>query len=79
MGFYVELPGKDGLPGNMYYYSFQRFKKETKLKVYSTDKALQSYLGTLKEDKTKGKDFSFEFGAKYAEPLANFKSHWGGQ
>jgi hypothetical protein len=79
MGFYVELPGKDGLPGNMYYYSFQRFKKETKLKVYSTDKTLQSYLGTLKEDKTRGKDFSFEFGAKYAEPLANFKSHWGGQ
>lgn len=79
MGFLVQLPGKDGVPGDFYFYAFQRFKKETGLKVYSSDKALQSYLGSLKEDKTKGKDMAFEFSAKYADPLGNFKSHWGGE
>lgn len=79
MGLLVELPGKDGLPGNLYYYAFQRFKKETRLKVYSTDKELQTYMSTLKEDKTKGKDFSFEFSAKYSEPLGDFRTHWGGE
>lgn len=79
MGLLVELPGKDGLPGNFYYYAFQRVKKETQLTVYTSDKPLQSYMGTLKDDKTKGKDLAFKFSAKYSEPMSKFKENWGGE
>jgi hypothetical protein len=79
MGFFVELPGKDGLPGYFYFYSFERIKKSTVLKVYSTDKELQGYLGTLKEEKTKGKDLEFMPASNYSDPLSDFKYYWGGQ
>lgn len=79
MGLLVELPGKDGLPGDFYFYSFERIKKETILKVYTTDKTLQNYMLTLKEDKTKGKDLSFGFNKNYADPISQFRGFWGGQ
>ena len=80
MGFMVELPGKDGIPGDYYFYSFQRVKKETELRVYSSDKNLQNHLNSLKEDKTKGKDFSFGLRTGGAsDALNDFKYFWGGQ
>jgi hypothetical protein len=79
MGLLVELPGKDGLPGNYYLYKFERIKRETILKVFTSDKALQSYMATLKEDKTKGKDISYSNVVKgAAEELSKHKSHIGG-
>ena len=80
MGLLVELPGKDGLPGDYYYYRFERIKKETMLKVYTSDKTLSRYLSTLKEDKTKGKDITFSGVVKgSSEELGKFKTYWGGQ
>lgn len=80
MGLLVELPGKDGLPGDYYYYRFERIKKETMLKVYTSDKTLSGYLSTLKEDKTKGKDITFSGVVKgSSEELGKFKTYWGGQ
>jgi len=80
MSFLVELPGKDGLPGDYYLYKFERIKKETLLRVFTSDKALQGYMSTLKEDKTKGKDISFENVVKGAsEELSKHRGAVGGQ
>lgn len=79
MGLLVELPGKDGLPGNYYLYKFERIKKETILKVFTSDKELQNYMSTLKEDKTKGKDVSFSGVVKgAADELGKHKGYVGG-
>lgn len=79
MGFLIEMPPKEGVPGDFYFFDFERVKRETVLDISTSDKALRDYLVLLKEDKLKGKDFSFGFRKDAAQGLSNFKGHWGGQ
>ena len=83
MGLLIQMPPKEGIPGNYYFYSFERVKKETILKVYTSDKALEGHLTLLtekSEEKTKGKDLSFTFrkaGGGPDDDLSRFKYFWG--
>jgi len=79
MGLLIEMPPKEGIPGDFYFFDFQRVKRETGLDISTSDKTLRDYLVLLKEDKLKGKDFSFGFRKDAAQGLSNFKGHWGGQ
>ena len=69
--YLVDLPG-----GKYYYYHFERLKKASKLQVFTTDKLLEAYLQSLKEDKRKQKKLQYEFSNKTIY-IAQFKSLFG--
>ncbi|HIP36163.1 MAG TPA: hypothetical protein EYG85_04860 [Crocinitomix sp.] len=71
LSFMVDLPG-----AKMYYYHFERIAKDTKLQVFTSNKALRDYLLELKEDKRKQKKLYYEFSNKSIY-IAQFKSLFG--
>lgn len=78
LGFLIELPAVEGVPGNHYFFRFERVKKNTVLGIITSDKALQSYILELKEDKKKEKNLSFDLRTKNAANyLGRFTTYWG--
>lgn len=76
-GVLIELPDVEGKQGDYYFYRFEKIKKDTKLSVITSDTELQTYLGTLKDDKMKKGKFMFELkGDKSGVFRAKFKSWW---
>lgn len=71
LSYMMELPG-----AKYYYYHFERIQKDTKLQVFTTDKALKEYMLELKDDKKKHKKLSFDFSNKTIY-LSQFKSLFG--
>ncbi len=71
LSFMVELPAN-----KMYFYHMERIQKETKLQVFTSDKALRDYLLEIKEEKRKQKRFYYEFSNKSIY-IAQFKSLFG--
>ena len=77
MGFLIELPGKtEGVPGNYYYYGFERRKNNTFVQVTSSNKELQGYISELKDDKKKVKKLEFDLYPK-TNKMNIFKSKFG--
>lgn len=72
LGVLIELPGGD-VPGNFYFFYFERIKKETVMNFMTSDKIMDAYMLELKDDKLKDKDFSYEVKSKSA---AAFMSPW---
>lgn len=77
MGLLIELPGGEK-PGNYYFFSFERIKKNTEMKVITSNKELVAYLLELSDDKRKEKDFSYSVKSKNpASFLSIFKGLFG--
>jgi hypothetical protein len=77
MGFLLELPGKaEGLPGNYYFFGFERRKNNTFVQITSSNKELQGYISELKDDKKKVKKLEFDLNPK-TNKLVQFKSKFG--
>jgi hypothetical protein len=76
MGYYIELPGKEDVPGNYYFFWFERRKNNTTVQINTTNKALQAYISELKDDKLKDKKLSFELRSQ-SDKLGTFKSDFG--
>lgn len=76
MGIMIELPGGEK-PGNYYFFRFERVKKNTELKIVTSNKEMEDYVLTLKEDKLKDKDLAFELKAKGGAFISQFNGYWG--
>ncbi len=77
LGFLIELPGGD-VPGNYYFFRFERLKRETLMSFMTSDRVLETYMLELKDDKLKEKDFAFELKTKNSEIyLSSFRTFWG--
>lgn len=68
LGILIELPGGD-VPGNYYFFLFQRIKKETAMDFMTSDKVMDAYMIELKDDKLKDKEFSYEVKSKSAAAI----------
>ncbi|MCB9223217.1 MAG: hypothetical protein H6582_03485 [Crocinitomicaceae bacterium] len=75
LGFLVELPGGEK-PGNYYFFAFERVKQTTALYIITSNKEVQEYIASLKEDKTKQKKLSFELRSK-TDKMLQFKGLFG--
>ena len=73
LSYMIELPGAQHY---YYYYHFERIQKETKLQVFTNDKALEGYLIELKDDKKKQKKLSFDYSNKSIY-FSQFRSLFG--
>ncbi|MEX1002941.1 MAG: hypothetical protein WDZ35_12560 [Crocinitomicaceae bacterium] len=77
MGYLIELPpNEDEIPGNYYFFGFERRKGDTQIYVTTSNKELQNYILELKADKKKEKKVAFELRSK-SDRLIQFKSYFG--
>jgi len=77
MGYLIELPGtQEGVPGNYYFYGFERRKNNTIVQLTSSNKEMQAYISELKDDKKKQKKLSFELRTK-TDKMIRFKGLFG--
>lgn len=74
VGLLIELPGKEGVPGNTYFYSLESRKGKTNVYVYTTNKEMATYMAELKSDKLNQKKIEIILTSK-ASRLVNFKSY----
>ena len=74
VGLLIELPGKEGVPGNTYFYSLESRKGKTNVYVYTTNKELANYMAELKSDKLNQKKIEIILTSK-AQRLVNFKTY----
>jgi hypothetical protein len=74
VGLLFELPGKEDVPGNTYFYSLESRKGQTNVYVYTTNKELANYIAELKPDKLKQKKIEIILQSKPSR-LGNFNTY----
>ncbi|UKN01589.1 hypothetical protein K6119_17845 [Paracrocinitomix mangrovi] len=73
LGLMIQLPGAEGMPGNIYFMSLEKTKNITRAYIYSTNKEMMAYLGELKDDKLKNKKVEM-IPTKKANRMSMFQS-----